>query len=206
VGEPQQLFQVLWGLWRYYNNKAELQMAGELGKQLLTLAQQVRDPALLLEAHHALWSTLFFAAELASTRGHLEQGMAFYDPQHHRSHVSLYSGHDPGVCCLLHAACVLWFLGYPDQGLKRNEEALALAPKLIQPHNLALALRWAAELHKHRQERQAVQEQAEAVMRLSTEQGFELELAQGTILWGWALTGQGQEVEGIAAMRQGLAA
>jgi predicted ATPase len=206
VGEPQQLFRVLWGLWRYYHNRSELQMAGELGKQLLTLAQQVRDPELLLEAHHALWSTLFFAGELASARGHLEQGMAFYDPQHHRSHVSLHSGHDPGVCCLLHAACVLWFLGYPDQGLKRSEEALALAQKLVQPHNLALALRWVAELHKHRQERQAVQERAEAVMRLSTEQGFELELAQGTILWGWALTGQGQEVEGIAAMRQGLAA
>jgi predicted ATPase len=99
VGEPRQLFQVLWGLWRLYNYRAELQSAGELGKQLLTLAQQVQDPALLLEAHHALWPTLVYLGEWAAARGHLEQGMALYDPQQHRSHAALYSGHDTGVCC-----------------------------------------------------------------------------------------------------------
>jgi len=132
--------------------------------------------------------------------------MALYDPQQHRSHASLYSGHDPGVCCRFHAAWVLWLLGYPDQGLQRSQDALALAQELAQPQSLAIALRWAADLHTHRREGQAVQERAEAVIRLSTEQRFEQELAQGTILWGWALTGQGQGVEGIAAMHQGLAA
>jgi predicted ATPase len=206
VGEPRRLFQVLWGLWRFYHNRVEFQTAEELGKQLLTLAQQVQDPALLLEAHHALWPILGSAGDLASAHGHLEQGMALYDPQQHRSHASLYSGHDPGVCCRFHAAWVLWLLGYPDQGLQRSQDALALAQELAQPQSLAIALRWAADLHTHRREGQAVQERAEAVIRLSTEQRFEQELAQGTILWGWALTGQGQGVEGIAAMRQGLAA
>ena len=118
----------------------------------------------------------------------------------------LYSGHDPGVCCRFHAARVLWLLGYPDQGLQRSQDALALAQELAQPQSLASALRWAAELHTQRREGQAVQERAEAVIRLSTEQRFAQELAQGTILWGWALTGQGQGGEGIAQMRQGLAA
>jgi len=136
VGEPRQLFRALWGLWRFHNNRAELQTARELGQQLLTLAQRVQDPALLLEAHHALWPTLFAAGELASAHGHLEQGMALYDPHQHRLHAFLYSGHDPGVCCRLHAAHVLWFLGYPDQGLQRIQEALALAQELAQPHSL----------------------------------------------------------------------
>jgi predicted ATPase len=38
VGEPRQLFPVLWGLWRLSNYREELQRAGELGQQLLTLA------------------------------------------------------------------------------------------------------------------------------------------------------------------------
>jgi predicted ATPase len=50
------------------------------------------------------------------------------------------------------------------------------------------------------------QERAEAVITVSREQGFALYLAMGTILWGWALTEQGQREEGIAQMRRGLAA
>ena len=38
---------------------ASTRRARALGEQLLSLAQQVHDAALLLEAHHALWATLF---------------------------------------------------------------------------------------------------------------------------------------------------
>ena len=66
--------------------RAEFQTARELGEQLLSLAQRVQDPALLLEAHHALGDTLFYLGEFARARAHLEQGMALYDPQQHRAH------------------------------------------------------------------------------------------------------------------------
>src|SRR5262245_15502573 len=130
VGETSQLFPVLWGLWRLYHNRGEYQRARALGEQLLSLAQQVRDAALLLEAHHALWATLFWSGEFASARTHLEQGKALYDPQQHRSHALLYGGHDPGVCCLNHTACALWILGYPDQALQSVREALTLVHEL----------------------------------------------------------------------------
>ena len=47
-----------------------------LGEQLLSLAQRLHDPDLLLEAHHALWASLFSGGELAAARPHLEQGHA----------------------------------------------------------------------------------------------------------------------------------
>jgi predicted ATPase len=206
VGEPRQLFRVLWGLWRFYNYRAELQTAGELGKQLLTLAQQVQDPVLLLEAHHALWPTLVYLGELASARGHLEQGMVLYDPRHHRSHASLYSGHDPGVCCQEYMAWTLWALGYPEQALETINKALTLARELAHLYSLAGALSYGAVLHQFRREREAVQQMAEALMALSTEQGFAEQLARGTILRGWALFAQGQGTEGMVQMRQGLTA
>ena len=43
-------------------------------------------------------------------------------------------------------------------------------------------------------------------MTLSREQDFAFYLAMGTILRGWALSEQGQGKEGIARMRQGIAA
>ena len=171
VGEPRQLFPVLWGLWRCYNYRAELQRAAELGQQLLTLAHQAQDRALLLEAHHALWPTLFYLGELTAARGHLEQGMALYDPQQHRSHVLLYGGHDPGVCCQQYTALTLWALGYPDQALETIKKVLTLVRERARPAGLAGALWSVALLHQLRRERQAVQPAVEAFMTLATEQG-----------------------------------
>jgi len=103
VGETPQRFGVLWGLWQFYLVQAEYQTARELAEQLLSLAQRLQDPALLLVAHRALGEPLFALGELALARVHLEQGLALYNFQRHRSLVFLY-GFDPQVMCLNFAA------------------------------------------------------------------------------------------------------
>jgi predicted ATPase len=147
---------------------------------------------------------LYFG-KFASARAPLEQGIALYDPQHHRFHAFLY-GQDPGMFCLSYAAWTLWFLGYPDQALKKSHEALVLARELSHPHSLAVILNHVAWLHHHRREEHGAKEQAEAAITLSTEHGFAQRVAMGTMLRGWALVEQGQGEEGIAKIRQGLAA
>jgi predicted ATPase len=206
VGETPQHFPVLWGLWRFYNNRAEYPRARALGERLLRLAQQVPDTALLLEAHHALWSTLVWSGELAAARAHLEQGRALYDPQQHHAHARLYGGHDPGVCCVYHAALSLWILGYPDQALQSLGEALTLAQALAHPPSLAAALDFATMLHQARREHHVTYERAETLLALATEQGFAQYVAQATIMRGWALAAQGHGAGGTAQMRQGLVA
>ncbi len=206
VGDASQLFPVLWGLWLFYQTRGEHQTIRELGEQLLTLAQRAQDPSLLLQAHHALWTNALVFGEWPLAREHGEQGMALYDPQQHRSHAFLYGGHDPGVCCRIVSAQALWHLGYSDQALKRIHEALTLAQELSHPFSLAHALNSAAQLHQFRGEGQVAQEPAKATITLSTEQGFPVLLAWGTILGGWALAEGGQVEDGIAQMCQGLAA
>ena len=206
VGEPSQLFRVLWGLWSVYSARGEVQTQRALGEQLLSLAQRLQDPDLLLEAHHSLWATLFTGGELVATQPHQEQGMRLYDPQRHRAHAALYSGHDPGVCCRQQAAHCLWLLGYPDQAMASMQEALALAQQLAHPMSLTLALFWAAMLHHLRREAPLTQARAEAAMTIATDQGFPQELARATPLRGWALAESGREEEGRAQIQQGLAA
>ena len=206
VGETPQLFPALWGQWGFYFIGGELQTARKLGEQLLSIAQSVQDPALLVEGHHALWPALFFLGEFALTRAHLEQGIALYDSQQHGSRAFFYGGHDPGVCCQDFWALTLCSLGYPDQALKKVHEALTLAQELSHPLSLAVALYYAARLHQARRERQEAQERAETLITLSREQGFALTLAWGTIYRGWALAEQGQVEEGIVQIRQGLTA
>ena len=68
IGQPQpsQLFPALWGLWRFYRSQAEFQTARELADEFLNLAQQQSDPALVLQGHHAQWTTLLNFGELAA--------------------------------------------------------------------------------------------------------------------------------------------
>ncbi len=205
VGETPQLFPVLLGLWMFYVNRGELQTAHELGEHLLSLAQRVQDPALLLQAHRVLGVTLYLLGEFVPARAHLEQCITLYNPQKHRSHGFLYS-FDPGMVGESYVAHILWYLGYPDQALKRSHYAFTLGREVSHPLSLALALDFAAILHQLRREGQAAQAQAEAAVTLSTEQGFPYWLAWGITLRGWALAEQGEVEEGIAQMRQGLAA
>jgi len=200
LGETLQLFPVLWGLARVHDVRGELKMGRELGGQLFTIAQRAQDPALLLEAHHTLWATLTNLGELTAARTHMEQGFALYDPQKHKHHAFLYGGHDPGVCCGGHAAEVLGLLGYPDQALRRSQDALSLARELSHPSSIAHALSFAAWFHQLRGEREAVQARVAEAMALATEQGFSPRRAQADFLQGWLLVEQGHREAGIAQM------
>jgi len=204
-GETPCLFSALRGLWVFNEARAELRTARGLGEHLLTLAQHLHDPMLLVEAHRALGNTLFWLGELAAARTYLEQGMVLYDAQQHRSLAFLY-GTDPMVVCLSYTAWTLGLLGYADQALQRSDEALALAQELSHFHSLALALTWAVYLHQCRGELVAMQERLEALVALAAEQGFPYWLALGTIVGGWALGQQRRAEEGIAQMHRGLAA
>src|SRR5207244_4783594 len=180
VGETPQLFPILFGLWRFYYVRAEYQTARELAEQCFSLAQRVHDPALLLEAHLALGTSLLVLGEVVPARVHLEQGIALYDPQEHWA-LAFRTGIDPGALCLSYAAMVLWSLGYPDQALRRSHEALLLAQEASHPPSLAAVLFYVAFIHCYRREAPATQERAEATMALASAQGLPQWLTVGRL-------------------------
>jgi predicted ATPase len=108
--------------------------------------------------------------------------------------------------CHSFAARVLWYLGYPDQGLARNHKAVTLAQQSTHPFSVGFALSVAAIVHQFRCQGHAAQESAEAAINLATEQGFPFWMAHSSILRGWALAHQGQAKEGIEQIHQGLTA
>ena len=205
MGETAHVFPALFGLWRFYYLRPDLRKARELAEQMMRLAQNSHDPALLLAAHQALGASLFWLGELQQGQRYLEQGIALYDIHKHRSHAFLY-GIDPGVYCLCFAAWNLWCLGYPDQALKNTQDALHLAHELAHPYTLAFAPSITVYFYQFRREGTVVREQAEAVLTLSTEHGFAYRAAVATIMRGWALAAAGQLEEGVVRMQEGLAA
>jgi tetratricopeptide (TPR) repeat protein len=197
--DTPQLFRVLMGLYRFYGGRGQFWTAWDLVAHLLGLAQRTRDPELLLEAHMAQGTILEHLGELHAARSHLEQAMALYDVQRHRSHAAHYNL-DPGIVSLSRLSWCLWLLGYPDQALRKSSEVLVMARELGHSHSLAMTLYQAAMFHQYRREAPAVQALAEATLTLATEQGFAQYIAGGAILRGWALTVQGQDDEGIAQL------
>jgi predicted ATPase len=204
IGQTPQLLPVLWGLAAFYYVRAELATARELGEQLLRIAQEEGDQALLLEAHQELGGTLFSLGEFTPSLQYLERGAHLYDPQKHRDH-SMQYGQDPGVSCLSRASHALWFLGYPDQAVVRCHDALALAEDLAHPHSLAYVSIFAAVTYQLRGEPQMAQFRAEAALKLATEHGFPIWKSMGKILQGWSIANQARTQEGIAFIQQGIA-
>jgi class 3 adenylate cyclase/tetratricopeptide (TPR) repeat protein len=79
VGEPLQLFPILWGLANFYAPRAEIQTVRELAEQMRTLAQRMQAPPLLLRAHQMLGVMSFFLGEFAPARARLEQSIVLHD-------------------------------------------------------------------------------------------------------------------------------
>jgi adenylate cyclase len=196
------------GLWRFYAARGEYQRARALAEQFTRLAQNVHDPSFLLPVHYTLGFTLFRLGEFAAARERFEQGIALYDPQQRRldRSDSLFHGQNPGLGCLSWLFWALWYLGYPDQALKRIEEAHELVRELGRPASEAFIRYFAATVHRLRREGPVVREYVESVITLSNEHGLSYWLASGTFLRGWALAEQGQKEEGIAQMLRGLEA
>nr|MBS0021423.1 AAA family ATPase [Gammaproteobacteria bacterium] len=205
VGGPSQLFAATWGLWLHNQQAGQLKQARDLAEDVLAIAEKQEDTALLLQAHHAAWATLHRLGELAVCKHHAEQGIGLYDIKEHGTHSYLYGGHDPGVCAQTHVGIVLWCQGCPDRALERALDALELSEQLSHPFSRADALFGSARVHLFRREYDLAQACAKEMITLSTEHGFSLLEAWGTIIQGSATVNEGQTQGIIEKMCLGVA-
>ena len=205
LGETPEVFPVLYSLYELYEYLGAFQRSGELGEELLGLAHRRHDAAFLLGAYDARACTAFHLGTFAQVLDYTERGLSIYDPQHHRALASLY-GKDLGVSCRYWSAMALWFLGYPDQALRRINEALTLAREFDHPYTVALVHNRAAFLGQFLRQSQMTLQSAEVAMVTAAEHRFPRHAALAPILKGWALAMRGQGDAGIAQIRQGLVA
>jgi len=206
LGDTSQLFAIKRGLWEFYELRGDLRAARELAEELLALAEEMNDPGLLLVAHDVSGDTLMWLGEFVASAQHLEQGIALYKPEQHHALTHHHGGYDPGVACRSFAAYALWYLGRPDQALRRIEDAMSLSKELAHPFSIMFAVEFAAYVHHYRREIRLCQERADAAIALATEQAAEFFLGHGTVMRGWALAQQGQVADGIAEIRRGMEA
>jgi predicted ATPase len=199
IGEIPELFRVLWGLARFYLVRTPLDVAREFGEELVRLAERACNRDFLLQALNSLGAPPFHLGEFERARDHFDQGLALYDPNQHHGHAYVYV-QDPRVVCLARSGLALWCLGYPDQALRRCNDAIVCARQLSHPFSEAFALNFAAMLHEFRREWPAARELSEAAIALSEQQGFSLFVIMGMLLRGAAVAEAGNADEGRQLM------
>lgn len=186
--------------------RAEHQRAREFAEQALATAERARDPLLIALAHWYVGIALFFLGEYTLAQDHLDEVIAFYNPQEHHSAFVFLRGSDAGVSSMAYTACTMWCLGYPDQANERSQKALRLARDLAHPFSLMDVLCYAGCMFSDmRHDAVALREYAEEMVQLASER-IPAWIPVATCYMGGALTMMGQVEQGIAQVREALEA
>jgi predicted ATPase len=153
----------------------------------------------------AVGATAFYRGDFIAAQAHLGQSpRVSNDPPSPTP--SFHGGFVSGVTSLTWLALTLWALGYADQARQQCQEMLTLARQAEHTMSVVYTERFAAILSQCRRDVAAAQVHADAVMTLATAQGTALRVELGRLLWGWALAMRGDAADGVAQLRQGLAA
>jgi predicted ATPase len=205
LGDPPQVMSVLFGLCLFYMMHGELRKARDEGERLLQLSQQAGDIGHEVGVHFPLGQTFLMQADHERSRWHLEQVIALYDPDRDRD-LAREQVHDPAVASLLFLSWTLWLQGYPEQAMSKMAAALKLTEELNHPYTTAQAALLASCFHQFLRQWPQCQTQAERALELADQGHFRFLQAGSTMHRGSALAHQGRVEEGIAVLRQGLAA
>jgi predicted ATPase len=205
LGKTSQLCRVLGGMSIFYYVRGEYQRSFQLAENSFIMAQKIKDPLLEMLAHWDLSIVSFSLGEYTTGQDHLKHLISFYDPQQHHYPFVFLRGSDVGLGGLAYDACYLWCLGYPNQAIKRSQQALALAREFDHPFTLADVLCYAGCMfNSMARDAQAIQDYADELIQLAGDKvpGW---LGTGIRYRGKALAMLGQIQEGIAQMREGMA-
>ena len=153
--------------------------------------------------HYSFGLNLMLIGRFASSRTHLEESLAHYDPISHRSLVHQAGFHPQNNAQAL-LGIALFCLGYPDQAVARNSAGIAEARRLAHPPSLAVSLANNTTLLWLVGDDGALKECVDELVAVATERGFPSGGAVGMMFRGWLEVKGGDVAEGMSLLRSGF--
>jgi tetratricopeptide (TPR) repeat protein len=200
LGNPPELFTVLYLSWAMSFILAEMRSAYSVATELLQKANATLEPSMLLMAHVALSETHFHMGDFLAAKEHVDGAIDLLDPER----PLMPMGIDLAVTNFSYQGWVLWWLGYPDQALSAVNKALAVAERLSHPLSTAYAYAYAGVVRMQRRDFDHALEIAERQFALCSQYGLTDFLATAKGIRGSALASQGH-IEGIPVMEEWIA-
>jgi predicted ATPase len=155
--------------------------------------------------HYSSGRNLMFVGSFASSRSHLEAVLALYDPNSHHSLVR-QTGIHPQLAAQAALGIVLFCLGFPDRALAQSNKAIAEARRLPHPPSLAMSLGIDALLLSIIGDDIGLEQRADGLVAVATDQGFPFYRATGAIFRGWVKAKIADVTEGLSLLRAGSSA
>ena len=202
VRDPVLGFRALYGQWLMRWWKLELHNALELAEEILAIARDVKDPAMLLTGNLACGATLLHLGKSVSANEHQEKALAVFDLRQPLPEELEFRR----LSSLTFLYFGLYELGYPDRALAKSREMLEVAQRSSAPYVLAHAPYFAALCNLRGGNPTAEQKHAEETMALMEKMGLVTISALATTCYGASLIAHGRNEEGIAEMCQGISA
>jgi hypothetical protein len=204
LGAPGLAAPALRGLAIAYIVRGELNLAEDMGAELLGLASKLANPMLTVEAHYSLGVVAFWRGELERSREELELAVTGCEQVDHAAHIALYS-QSPLVIGLVRLGFTLWHLGFDGLALEKQARALALAEELGQPYSLGYALTFSAWLAYCRGDAAETARHSERLIALCVEHSMRYWVPVGHLLLGWCTMVRGDVDQGISVIETTVA-
>ncbi len=202
AGSFRQKFQALWGLWTHRQSRGELNAAKALSLRLIEIADE--DPELLLQAHHAAWTSARIRGEHGEALEHSAAGVAMSIGAVSSPPFYPFGGHDPVVCALGARAIALWQVGQGEQSASELADSLSRSEQIAHPVTTAHALVNAVELHLMQRDVTALAGTIGPLRDISDAHDFAMAGAVGEFAQGWYEYQSGPTRAGIDHMEQAL--
>lgn len=215
LASTPRLGAVLWGLWVYHLVRGPLPTAGEIAGRLLALAQELDDPALLLEARHAQWGSALMLGEVNKVLECTRSGMALCGSRADGSLAmtqgcTLYdyhlTNHHAAICAGFFSAWADVLAGRQDAGARGLDAAVTHARDIGHPFTLALTLVFGSGVRAAMGDAGSCRRQASEGRALAEDHHFDVLRAWACIYEGWATARLGDTASGLELMNAGLAA
>ena len=203
LGDPPEVFPVLWGLTLFHAIRGDLRTFRPLAEQLLAQADRTGDQGFFVAANQMMASVNEFEGDTVRSSEFFERAVAAHSPAEHLTDTARF-GLDPGMISRALSPRPLWFLGHPDRAIERADQTVALARKLRQPISLVFAICLAENIRLLRREPEEAVTLGGEMIAICREFGLAQEVEWGRSFQGLALADLGRPEEGVEQLRDSI--
>jgi predicted ATPase len=201
VGDTQQLLMALMLAFGSIQARGQAQAAVALAEEVLAAARRDGSTFALTWGHYIAGASRYSVGDLAGAGEHVTEALRFYREEDHRGWPS-----EPGT--LAHA--MLGFVqaqqGLPERARGEIGRLLALTERLEMPSQRPFGYLSVTAGNALLRNAEVVATQAERFLALAVENQLAVYLGWGPVYRGWARAMLDRTDEGIAELREGLAA